>query len=129
MQYHLVLKMHESTVVGYSVSFGFLSIRLSTDEVDRWSESFDHLLSHKCKWKCSFFSWGTFPTVTYSQHQENESHLNIAVKLSFPVSLIVSIFRSAQAKSIFPPPSLSYVRVSFLCCEDSLPHNESHTCL
>ncbi|CAB1443532.1 unnamed protein product, partial [Pleuronectes platessa] len=26
---------------------GSLSIRLSTDEVVRWSESFDHLLSHK----------------------------------------------------------------------------------
>lgn len=49
-------------------------------------------------------------------------------KWSFPVPLIVSIFLSAQ--STFSPPSPSYVTQHWLlCCEDSLPHNKSHTCL
>lgn len=59
IQYHFVSTMHESTAavshLAQEVSSGFLSIRLSTDEVVRWSESFDHLLSHKCKWTFSIF--------------------------------------------------------------------------
>lgn len=56
--------MHEITVVGphlaQALSFGFLSSRVSTDEVVRWSESFDHLLSHKRKWTFSISAQVTF---------------------------------------------------------------------
>lgn len=56
--------MHEITVVGphlaQALSFGFLSFRVSTDEVVRWSESFDHLLSHKRKWTFSISAQVTF---------------------------------------------------------------------
>uniref|UniRef100_A0A3B4Z7Z1 Regulator of G-protein signaling 8 n=1 Tax=Stegastes partitus TaxID=144197 RepID=A0A3B4Z7Z1_9TELE len=48
MHFLLVLNMYESTVGGILLKpFFFLSIRLSTDEVVRWSESFEQLISHK----------------------------------------------------------------------------------
>uniref|UniRef100_A0AAQ4PM46 Regulator of G-protein signaling 8 n=1 Tax=Gasterosteus aculeatus aculeatus TaxID=481459 RepID=A0AAQ4PM46_GASAC len=47
IQYHCVKNNH-ITITSYSGSvLCLLSVRVSTDEVVRWSESFDHLLSHK----------------------------------------------------------------------------------
>lgn len=116
-------------------SSGFLSIRLSTHEVLQWSESFDHLLSHKCKWIFSIF-------------QGEQSLLPCPVQ-SAPTKWVSPQFSSIIAVSrvlngfyflLLPRPtqflsplSLSYITLIFLCCEDSvmqsLQPNKSHTYL
>lgn len=47
----------------------------------------------------------------------------------FPVSLIVSVLYSIHFKSMSSPLRPSYIMLSILCSNDSLLHNESHTCL
>lgn len=87
--------MQEITVVGphlaQALSFGFLSFRVSTDEVVRWSESFDHLLSHKRKWTFSISC---------------TSHLYVAVKT--PVSSFFDSLFYSQV-NVLPTKTVLYV--------------------
>lgn len=134
IQDFFVWTMHEARLIHiwlWRVPLGFLSVRLSTHEVLQWSESFDRLLSHKCKWTISIF-------------QGEQSLLPCPVQ-SASTKWAPPQFSSVMAVSrvfyflLIPKPtqflsslSFSYITLYyfFLCREDpvmqSLQPNESH---
>lgn len=77
----------------YLVPLAVFPVRLSTDEVVRWSESFDHLLSHKRKWSFSILqreqSLLLRPVQSASTKWDQPSFRTIAV------SCLNSIFHSS----------------------------------